>query len=102
MKIFDEVLSQAQKLTREVRTLPAQLDAISACRDAGVVLPSNHRFESIHQLDAASDLAFAFDGRPMDRPTLDRRVKLKNAILAAGMVGDHTERPVDERAVQYA
>jgi hypothetical protein len=103
MKVIDQLTSQLETLGHEVRELPAALDTISACRDAGVIVPPSHKFADIHALDAALDLAFAFDGKPMDRPTLDRRVKLKNSILAAGMVGQpEPEKTADERAVRYA
>jgi hypothetical protein len=103
MKIIDQVTSQLETLNRDVKALPAALDALQACAEAGVIVPPTHKFADIYALDAALDLAFSFDGAPMNRPTMEKRVRLKNAILAAGMVGESTEKPtINEGAVRHA
>jgi hypothetical protein len=100
MKIIDQVSSQLESLGREVKALPTALDAIQACKDAGVQVPSDCRFPDIYALDAALNRAFSPDGAPLDRPKMEARVRIKNQILAAGMVVE-SERPVDEHAVRY-
>jgi hypothetical protein len=101
MQYIDKLSAQLQTLNREVKALPAALNALQAPADAGVIVPPDHRFADIYALDAALDLAFSFDGAPMSKPTLERRVRLKNQIVNAGMV-DAPEKAIDEKAVLHA
>jgi len=92
MQVFDKLTKQLGDLSHQVRTMPAQLDAIAACKEAGVQIPSRGQFANLDELDMALNAAFSPDGKPLDSPTMAKRVALKNEILASGLC-DHVGRP---------
>jgi hypothetical protein len=101
--IIDQITAQLQNLNRDLKALPAALDAISACKEHGVVMPPNSVWASLDDLDLSLDRAFGV----LDLNSLagkrqwEARVALKSQILASGMVAP-PEKKLDERAVTYA
>jgi hypothetical protein len=86
MQIIDTITAQLNSLSRETKALPAQLDALEACREAGVPVPSAGVWANMDDLDIYLTASFAPTGKPMDTRTFEKRVRLKNLILKAGMV----------------
>jgi hypothetical protein len=96
MKLFDQITSQLETLGREVAKAPAQIDALQACRDAGVVVPEGSKFADMDGLDLALSAAFRGpNGAPPDKIAWEKRVNLKTQIVVSGLV-DQPERPQPE------
>jgi hypothetical protein len=73
-----------------------QIEALRACRHAGLAVPPNGRFPSLEALNAALDRAF-----DKAMPTsLERRLELKAKIFAAGLVIESV--PINEKVVLTA
>jgi hypothetical protein len=100
---IDTLTAKLQSLGREVAAMPARLDAIEAAKAAGVKAPEGGTWRTLDELDASLNSAFAPDGRPLDSVQMDKRVKLKNAILASGLCAEtERPRPANEGAIRYA
>jgi hypothetical protein len=102
MQIFDEMITNLQSLSQEVKTLPAALDAISACKEAGVKVPASGTFRNLDALDMELNRVFGtLDLNQMsDKRKWEAKYELKKAILAAGMVNEPEKLP-DQGAVQF-
>lgn len=85
MKVIDQISSQLESLTNDLRSAPTQIGALEAAAAAGVTIPKGGRFASLDDLDMALNKAFATpDGAPLDSPTMTKRIAVKNAVLSSG------------------
>ncbi len=97
MQVFDQLTTQLNTMSRELKSLPA----LSACAEAGVAVPASGRFASMDELDMALTDAFG----TLDLNTLDGKrsweAKVrKGEILSSGLVAEPERKP-DEAAVRY-
>jgi hypothetical protein len=102
MIIVDQLAAQVANLASEVKSLPAQLDTIAACKEAGVRIPASGKFATLDDLDLALNAAFSPDGAPPDKAMMAKRIALKNAIFDAGLCAQTSRPAIDGDKAQEA